>query len=233
MIIAKLTDIIAETAVACTLLCGDGSAIDNETEDDDIPHDYAPFIDEADGREAHDNILIARLKDDRKRLRSEVRALEDELDEVKTYIPPESQTQTQTQAPESSEDKATATTGDDSGDDEPSAEGQTYNTSYYGMDCAGCSGITASGLNVKGGQTHYNGMRILAADTNILPLHTVVKVTNPDGSSYKGIVKDRGGAIVGHRLDVLVGSEAESKGHGRHTAKVEVIEIGNNKYRRE
>src|SRR5699024_3594018 len=112
-------------------------------------------------------------------------------------------------------------------------KGQTFNTSYYGMDCAGCTGITACGLDVSGGQTHYNGMRILAADTSILPLHTVVKVTNPDGSSYTGIVKDRGGAIKGRKLDVLVGSEAESKKHGRHDAKVEVIKRGDNSYRRE
>lgn len=112
-------------------------------------------------------------------------------------------------------------------------KGQTFNTSYYGMDCAGCTGITASGLDVSGGQTHYNGMRILAADTSILPLHTVVKVTNPDGSSYTGIVKDRGGAIKGQKLDILVGSEAESKKRGRHVTKVEVIKRGDNSYRRE
>ena len=113
------------------------------------------------------------------------------------------------------------------------SDGSVFEVTYYGMDCKGCSGITASGLNVKGGQTHYNGMRVLAADTSILPLHTTVLITNTDGSSYKGIVKDRGGAIKGHKIDVLVGSEAESRNYGIHKAKVEVLEMGDNVYRRQ
>lgn len=107
-----------------------------------------------------------------------------------------------------------------------------FNTSYYGMDCVGCTGRTASGYNTKG-RTTYNGMTILAADTSILPLRTKVRVVNPDGSNYVGIVLDRGGAIKGRKLDVLVGSEEESSKYGRHMAKVYVLEYGNNKYIKE
>lgn len=102
-------------------------------------------------------------------------------------------------------------------------QGQTFELTYYGMDCAGCSGVTASGLDISDGSTSYNGMKILAADTSVLPMNTVVRVTNPDGSSYKGIVKDVGGAIKGARIDVLVGSESEASNYGRHDAKVEVL----------
>lgn len=128
--------------------------------------------------------------------------------------------------------KAEKTSGVDS-NTIASAKGQTFEMTYYGMDCSGCTGVTASGLNVSNGATSYNGMKILAADTTILPLHTVVRVTNNDGSSYTGIVKDRGGAIKGNKIDVLVGSEAESSKYGRHSAKVEVISYGDNSYRRE
>lgn len=101
------------------------------------------------------------------------------------------------------------------------------------MDCKGCTGITASGLDTTGGLLEYEGMTILAADTDILPLHTIVQVYNPDGTSYKGIVKDRGGAIKGNRIDVLVESEAVSYEHGRHDVNIRILEYGDNKYRRE
>lgn len=107
----------------------------------------------------------------------------------------------------------------------------TFNASYYGMDCVGCSGRTASGFNTKG-RTHYNGLRILAGDTSILPLGTIVYVEGSAIGSFKGIVLDRGGAIKGNKLDILVGSEAESSGLGRQNVKVNVISYGDNRYRK-
>jgi len=184
----------------------------------------------------------SKRKDKRiKRLSNEVESLESEVDELEKEL---KATKRKLERKEKEVGESGGNAAVNAGDNKHSGnsvsngkvsetKGQTFNTSYYGMDCAGCTGITASGLDVSGGQTHYNGMRILAADTSILPLHTVVKVTNPDGSSYTGIVKDRGGAIKGRKIDVLTGSEAESKKYGRHGAKVEVIEYGDNKYRRE
>lgn len=107
----------------------------------------------------------------------------------------------------------------------------TFNASYYGMDCVGCSGRTASGYNTKG-RTHYNGMRVLAADTSILPLGTIVKVEGSAIGSFTGIVLDRGGAIKGRKLDILVGSEAESSPLGRQNVSVSVVKYGDNKYRK-
>lgn len=107
----------------------------------------------------------------------------------------------------------------------------TFNATYYGMDCNGCSGRTASGFNTKG-RTHYNGMRILAADTSILPLGTIVQVQGSAIGSFTGIVMDRGGAIKGKRLDILVGSEAESYSLGRQNVNVNVVSYGDNKYRK-
>src|SRR5699024_4451894 len=107
---------------------------------------------------------------------------------------------------------------------EGTGEGETCVATYYvAMWDTGCTGVTASGLDVSGGKTSHNGRKILAADPSVLPMDTVVKVTNPDGSSYEGIVKDTGGNINGNRLDVLVGSESEANSSGRHDVKVEVI----------
>src|SRR5699024_4854194 len=132
-----------------------------------------------------------------------------------------------------SSEKPVETDSKDSGNENNgSGKTMTMNTSYYGMDCAGCTGRTASGYNLSSGQTTVDGYRVVAADTSILPLHTKIKVTNPDGSSYNAIVLDRGGAIKGQKLDVLVGSEAESSSHGRHNTTIEVLSYGNNSYQK-
>lgn len=170
---------------------------------------YAPYIDEETAkfvREAND------LREEVEELEKENKALADEIKELRG-----SASNGDIHSDKSSEVGTTA----------------TFEMTYYGMDCAGCTGLTASGYSTKG-RTTYDGMTVLAADTSILPLHTIVKVTNEhDGKSYTGIVKDRGGVIKGRKLDVLVGSEAESSKYGRHKAKVEVIKYGDNKYKRE
>lgn len=110
--------------------------------------------------------------------------------------------------------------------------GETYEATYYGMDCNGCSGTTASGLNIGSGTT-YKGMKVIAADTSRLPFHTEVEITDNKGKTYKAIVKDRGGNIKGNRIDILVGSEAESSKYGRHNVTIKVIKRGDNSYIRE
>lgn len=98
----------------------------------------------------------------------------------------------------------------------------SFHATYYGADCAGCSGITAGGANVSGTQ-FYNGRRVVAADPSVLPIGTVIKVKGSAIGDFEGIVMDTGGAIKGNRLDILVGSEAESSSYGRSNVQVEVL----------
>lgn len=98
-----------------------------------------------------------------------------------------------------------------------------FQATYYGSDCSGCSGITAGGVNVSGGNTHYNGMRVIAADPSVLPIGTVVNVKGSALGNFTGIVMDTGGAIKGNIIDILVGSEAESSTYGRSNVQVEVL----------
>ncbi len=58
-------------------------------------------------------------------------------------------------------------------------------------------GVTASGLSVW-----TNGMRLVAADPDVLPLHSVVAVPSYDAGRPVPVL-DVGGAIRGERLDVL------------------------------
>ena len=83
----------------------------------------------------------------------------------------------------------------------------------YAPTCKGCSGITASGYDVRDGNIYYNDakygkLRIVAADPKI-PLGTVVKISAHQLYDYTfmAIVLDRGSAIKGELFDLLFESE--------------------------
>lgn len=84
----------------------------------------------------------------------------------------------------------------------------------YTANCAGCSGVTATGQNVSSG-TH----KIIAVDPSVIPLGSKVYVEGY-GVATAG---DTGGAIKGYRIDVLVPSESAAKAFGRRTVKVTVL----------
>lgn len=98
---------------------------------------------------------------------------------------------------------------------------KTYQITHYTANCSGCTGITSFGYSVRD-TIYYNGMRIVAADPSI-PLGTKLRVTYTNGSSFTAIVLDRGGAIKGNILDVLVSSNEEAYRLGRTTATVSVV----------
>ena len=78
-------------------------------------------------------------------------------------------------------------------------------------------GQTASGITVRRG--------IIAADPNILPLGSVVRI---EAGSYSGIytVLDTGGAVRGQRIDVFLPTRAEAMRFGSRKIKVEVLRRG-------
>lgn len=98
-----------------------------------------------------------------------------------------------------------------------------FNVTGYGIDCVGCTGITASGVPMAAGQTHYQGYRVVAADWSVLPPYSIINVQGIG----QCIVLDRGGAIQGNKLDVLFPSEAATYSFGRQNLQVSVIRYGN------
>ncbi|KOP28828.1 SH3 domain-containing protein [Exiguobacterium acetylicum] len=76
--------------------------------------------------------------------------------------------------------------------------------------------LTASGYDVTNTIT-YNGMRIVAASSQY-PIGTRMHI---EGIG-EAIVLDRGGAIQGNRLDLLVGSQQEALNWGRQNVTVTV-----------
>ena len=96
----------------------------------------------------------------------------------------------------------------------PSENGGTY----------GGKVLTASGYDITNATT-YNGMKIIAADTRVIPLNTIVNV-QPDGlPAFKAIVLDRGGAIKGNKIDVLTHKKNQSEMYnfGRRGATITIL----------
>ena len=92
-------------------------------------------------------------------------------------------------------------------------------TSAYTAYCKGCGGLTATGYNISN-TIYYKGYRVIAADTSVLPFGTVVSI---DGVG-QAVVLDRGGAIKGNKIDILVNNNSEANRYGRqHNVKVTVI----------
>ena len=101
----------------------------------------------------------------------------------------------------------------------------------YGPDCKGCSGITASGLNVKKtiyyNDKEYGKVRIVAADKKI-SFGTIVRIKYSN-KSIIAIVLDRGSAIGFNRnalFDLLYKNEKESNKFGKKKATIEVLRYG-------
>jgi len=75
---------------------------------------------------------------------------------------------------------------------------------------------TASGLSVK-----TNGGKLVAADTTLISLHSLVVVPGYAGGTAVPVL-DRGGAIKGARLDVLLPTFATAKNWGSRMLEVKV-----------
>lgn len=100
----------------------------------------------------------------------------------------------------------------------------TFSMTSYTAGCAGCSGITATGIDVRGTST-YQGYRIIAVDPNVIPLWSIVRV-NTGSSSFTAIALDTGGAIKGSKIDFLVGSHSEAIANGRQSVSIEMVRRG-------
>ena len=109
----------------------------------------------------------------------------------------------------------------------------TGSMSFYYANCAGCSGITSTGVSVSDGRIKYDdkeygSVRIIAAGPEISKW-SIVRIKNSElGSNVLAIVLDRGGAIGlgrSHLIDMLTNKE-EGKGSVNKNITVEVLRDG-------
>ena len=96
-----------------------------------------------------------------------------------------------------------------------------FNVSWYVSTCKGCSGFTAKGIDVRN-TTKYQGYGIVASDWSVIPPYSIIEV---EGYG-QFIVVDRGSAIRGKNLDLLVATRNEAIKNGRQQLNVKVIRWG-------
>lgn len=97
---------------------------------------------------------------------------------------------------------------------------------FYTAFCAeGCSGVTATGLDVSN-TIYHGGRRIIAVDPNVIKLGSTGTLTLSTGQTYLVTAQDTGGAIKGARIDLLVASESEANRLGRQPAVLKLDEMG-------
>ncbi|PEK99733.1 LysM peptidoglycan-binding domain-containing protein [Bacillus sp. AFS017336] len=91
----------------------------------------------------------------------------------------------------------------------------TVEATAYTASCKGCSGITATGINLK----KNPNMKVISVDPNLIPLGSKVYV---EGYG-EAIAGDTGGAIKGHRIDVFVANKQDAINFGRKQVKVTIL----------
>jgi len=92
----------------------------------------------------------------------------------------------------------------------------------YSPDSRSC-GKSADGITASGYSVWTNGMKLLAADTRLLPFGSIVSVPGYHGGKPVPVL-DRGGKIKGKRLDVLYPTHEIARRWGRQTVEVVVWE---------
>jgi uncharacterized protein YabE (DUF348 family) len=85
----------------------------------------------------------------------------------------------------------------------------------YTAYCNGCSGRTATGLNLRANP----GMKVIAVDPRVIPLGTKVYV---EGYGY-AVAADTGGAIKGYKIDLFMPSKADAYRWGRKKVKMKIL----------
>ncbi len=97
----------------------------------------------------------------------------------------------------------------------------------YSPDERSC-GDSADGITSSLHSVWTNGMKLVAADSRILPLGSMITVPGYDDGNIVPVL-DRGGAIKGHRLDVLYPTHEQARKWGVQRIKVVVWEYADGK----
>ncbi|WP_277587590.1 LysM peptidoglycan-binding and 3D domain-containing protein [Psychrobacillus antarcticus] len=91
----------------------------------------------------------------------------------------------------------------------------TMDASAYTASCAGCSGITATGINLL----ENPNQKVISVDPSVIPLGSKVWV---EGYG-EAIAGDTGGAIKGNKIDVFIPSKQDALNWGRKTVTVKIL----------
>lgn len=100
---------------------------------------------------------------------------------------------------------------------EPSSSREFYvSATAYTAFCTGCSGITATGIDLKA-NPH---LKVIAVDPSVIPLGSKVWI---EGYGY-AIAGDTGGAIKGNKIDIFMADRSAALAFGRKQVKIKILD---------
>lgn len=99
---------------------------------------------------------------------------------------------------------------------ESSGKTITVTASAYTASCSGCSGKTATGIDLSANPNQ----KVIAVDPNVIPLGSKVHV---EGYG-EAIAADTGGGITGNRIDVHVPTKEAAYNWGKRSVQVKVLD---------
>ncbi|WP_285874657.1 G5 and 3D domain-containing protein [Halalkalibacter oceani] len=91
----------------------------------------------------------------------------------------------------------------------------TVTATAYTAQCNGCSGVTATGINLN----NNRNAKVIAVDPNVIPLGSRVHVEGYGTA----VAADTGGAIQGNKIDVHVPTKADAQRWGRKQVKITIL----------
>lgn len=92
----------------------------------------------------------------------------------------------------------------------------TVSATAYTAYCAGCSGVTATGQDLRANPNQ----KVIAVDPTVIPLGSKVWVEGY-GTAIAG---DVGGAIKGNKIDVFIPSQSDALAWGRKNITIKVLD---------
>ncbi|SDH00082.1 3D (Asp-Asp-Asp) domain-containing protein [Planococcus glaciei] len=97
-----------------------------------------------------------------------------------------------------------------------SGKEMTVSATAYTAFCAGCSGVTATGQDLRSNPNQ----KVIAVDPTVIPLGSKVWVEGY-GTAIAG---DTGGAIKGNKIDVFIPSQGAALDWGRKTINIKILD---------
>ena len=104
---------------------------------------------------------------------------------------------------------------------------QTTQATHYSLGNTGGDVPACGVINLQQTGTHYQGMRIVAANTKLYPCGSVLEIKSKLGTE-KAIVMDTGGFLKSkpRNIDILVRTEKEAYALGRYNIEFRVLRKG-------
>lgn len=99
---------------------------------------------------------------------------------------------------------------------ESTAKELTVTSTAYTASCEGCSGVTATGIDLRANPNQ----KVISVDPSVIPLGSRVWV---EGYG-EAIAGDTGGSIKGNKIDIFMPEKQDAINWGRKTVKVKILD---------